>query len=81
MSFLSIWVLASLAFLPLSVIEVAIAQQQLLTNQSMPSNGSNMSDHLGNQSIQNNSSNESDQVYSECLEIAAKITCDAMFTN
>ncbi|MDW0283095.1 MAG: hypothetical protein QN720_11375 [Nitrososphaeraceae archaeon] len=43
MSFLSIWVLASLAFLSSAVFGVAIAQQQLPTNQSIPSNGSNMS--------------------------------------
>jgi hypothetical protein len=83
MSILFVWVLASasIAFLSLTVFGVSVAQQQqLLTNQSMLSNGSNMSDQL-NQSMQNNSSNGSDRVYSECLEIAAKSTCDAMFPN
>jgi hypothetical protein len=81
MSFLSIWVLASLIFLSLAVFGVAIAQQQLPTNQSIPSNGSNMLEHLSNQSIQNDSSNRLDEVYTQCLGIAAKNTCDIMFTN
>jgi hypothetical protein len=79
-SILSVWVFATISFLLLTVFGVVAAQQQpLLTNQSTPSNGSNITDQNTNQSVQ--LSNSSDDVYNQCLEIAAKSTCDSMFRN
>jgi hypothetical protein len=74
---------ASIAFLLLTVFGIVEALQQLtFTNQSTPSNGSNVIDRLSNQSVQNsNSSNESDEIYSQSLEITTKSTCDSMSMN